>query len=429
MHLHKVKNKKTNRTSLLLRESYRDEQGKSQKRTLKNYGILEDLEKTDKNILKKIEEEIKNLKKSQIKAKKFNSLYDYYEKAELIESYYSNYGYLVYAKIFEDIGLKHSIKNISKKQKQLKYDLEKAVLLQIISKLLKQESKLKNYSNKDYFLEDFSEIKLQNIYRSMDLIYENREEILKRMNQNISKIVSDRVCDLAFYDVTTHAFESQDADTLKTFGYSKDKKFNEVQIVMGLLIDKHGIPISYEIFSEETSKFGTMKAVLEQMLKTYKIDKVIVTADQRLNSKSNLKMIKDMGFDCVVETKEICDIYHNLWKIKDFFKAMKSDLESKPVHNWKTNQIRSHFFACYIAFTVQGILEYKLKTAKISVALKTLIETLNSATVNIQITDMDKIYIKNQSINDDMLKKIFDTLNLKIPKKFGSKADLLTYYL
>lgn len=569
MYLHKVKNKYTKRTSLLLRESYRDEQGKSQKRTLKNYGILEELEKKDKNILEKIEKEIKELKESQIKVKKFNSLHDYYEKAEYIESYYSNYGYLVYAKIFEEIGLQESMNNISKKQKQLKYNLEKTVLLQIISRLLKPGSKLKNYSNKEYFLEDFSKIKLQNIYRSMDLVYEKGEEILKKINQKISKTIVDRGYDLAFYDVTTYAFESQDADALKTFGYSKDKKFNEVQVVMGLLIDKHGIPISYELFPGDTSEFGTMKVVLEKMLKTHKIDKVIVTADKGLNSKKNLKMIKDMGFEYVVATKinglskdmqekilnvewesvkqdnktneitkiasidyknedkengfileekmvvtysklrehkakkdrertlekikerfgegiinkeklkkilkkmgkdyikitggdnlkieldyekienkaktdgyyaiqtskkelsnqEICSIYHNLWKIEESFRIMKSNLEFRPVYHWKENRIKSHFFMCYLAFTIQRVLEYKLKTAKIAFTLETLINLLTNATLNVQITNIDKIYIKNKSPNDEMLEKIFNALNLKTPKKFCSEADLLAYNL
>ena len=108
---------------------------------------------------------------------------------------------------------------------------------------------------------------------------------------------------------------------------------------------------------------------------------------------------------------------------------MKSGLEFRPVYHWKPELIKSHFLTCYIAFTAQRVLEYKLKTAKISFTLTTLIEALNSATFNVQITDMDKIYIKNKSTNDDMLKKIFDSLNLKIPKKFCSEADLLAYHL
>lgn len=58
--------------------------------------------------------------------------------------------------------------------------------------------------------------------------------------------------DVVFYDVTTFAFESVIVDELHNFGFSKDCKFNEVQVVMGLLIDTNGLPIGYELFAGNT---------------------------------------------------------------------------------------------------------------------------------------------------------------------------------
>lgn len=52
---------------------------------------------------------------------------------------------------------------------------------------------------------------------------------------------------VAYYDVSTYAFESVRADELRLFGFSKDHKNNEVQVVMGLLMDEQGIPIRYSL--------------------------------------------------------------------------------------------------------------------------------------------------------------------------------------
>ncbi|MBF0300180.1 MAG: prepilin-type N-terminal cleavage/methylation domain-containing protein, partial [Oligoflexia bacterium] len=41
---------------------------------------------------------------------------------------------------------------------------------------------------------------------------------------------------VVFYDVTTLYFESKNEDSLKKFGYSKDCKFGDVQVVAGALI-------------------------------------------------------------------------------------------------------------------------------------------------------------------------------------------------
>ena len=40
-------------------------------------------------------------------------------------------------------------------------------------------------------------------------------------------------------------FEEYHQDALRDFGYSKDKKFNEVQVVMGLATDKQRLALDY----------------------------------------------------------------------------------------------------------------------------------------------------------------------------------------
>ncbi|QZT35450.1 transposase [Caldalkalibacillus thermarum TA2.A1] len=57
----------------------------------------------------------------------------------------------------------------------------------------------------------------------------------------------------------------------KKFGYSKDNKVNQVQVVMGLLIDDHGIPVSYELFPGNTNDFKTFEPVLRRMRDEYGI--------------------------------------------------------------------------------------------------------------------------------------------------------------
>lgn len=43
--------------------------------------------------------------------------------------------------------------------------------------------------------------------------------------------------DGVLYNVTTFSLESVKADSLRDSGFSKEGKFNEVQVVMGLLLD------------------------------------------------------------------------------------------------------------------------------------------------------------------------------------------------
>ena len=64
---------------------------------------------------------------------------------------------------------------------------------------------------------------------------------------------------------------------------------------MGLLLDKNGIPISYNIFAGSTSEKETMIPEIKNIKKRHNIDKVIVVADRGLNCSGN--MIKTAGID------------------------------------------------------------------------------------------------------------------------------------
>jgi len=106
--------------------------------------------------------------------------------------------------------------------------------------------------------------------------------------------------DVVFYDVTTFSFESVRADSLRDFGFSKSGKFNEVQVVMGLLLDCEGRPVGYELFPGDTFDGSTLELALEKLDKRFGLRKVIIVADRGINSKFNLKRIRDKGYGYIV---------------------------------------------------------------------------------------------------------------------------------
>lgn len=63
---------------------------------------------------------------------------------------------------------------------------------------------------------------------------------------------------MMFFDSITLYFESFTRDGLRRPGYSKDGKFKEVQIVVGMACDISGIPIFYKVFPGNTSDVKTL---------------------------------------------------------------------------------------------------------------------------------------------------------------------------
>ena len=170
-----------------------------------------------------------------------------------------------------------------------------------IQHLLSPKSKLATYENQDKYLA-LEQTELHQLYRTLDKLGEFKEEIENELfSENYTKLGNN--VDVVFYDVTTFAFESVIADELRNFGFSKSCKFNEVQVVMGLLIDKNGFPIGYELFSGNTFDGKTIVAALGNIEKRFGINKVVIVADRGLNSKGNLNLIKEAGYGYIVASK------------------------------------------------------------------------------------------------------------------------------
>jgi transposase len=131
----------------------------------------------------------------------------------------------------------------------------------------------------------------------------NENKLFKHLNKHIEKMIPNRNISLAFYDCTTYYFESFNEDGFRERGMSKDNKRNETQVVMGLLIDTNGIPISYKLFKGNKHELHTMEEVIDDILKNYTIKEIIIVADRGLNSKSNLEMIRGKGLNYIVGSK------------------------------------------------------------------------------------------------------------------------------
>ena len=78
------------------------------------------------------------------------------------------------------------------------------------------------------------------------------------------------------------------------------------------------------------------------------------------------KEIKFAGYNLLVTSEiemkdqDIYNTYHNLWRIEESFRIMKSDLDARPVFAQKENTIKGHFLICYLAVLLERILQFKI---------------------------------------------------------------------
>lgn len=85
-----------------------------------------------------------------------------------------------------------------------------------------------------------------------------------------------------------------------------------------------------------------------------------------MNEKAIQKALLLAGYNLLVTSEihmtdfEIYDTYHNLWRIEESFRIMKSQLDARPVYLQKKDTIIGHFLICYLAVLLTRLLQFKV---------------------------------------------------------------------
>ena len=275
-------------------ESYR-EKGTTKHRVLYNFGRA-DLLRNDESFLRIVKRlcEIVNLPAAG-KSHENNAALDGCGEAVLY-----NYGYLAYLQLWKELGIEGCLEE-ARCGRKLTYSLPETVFLMALQHLLEPMSKLQTHDHQNRYFH-MPQINLHHMYRALDRLSEQKEEIEAGLFEYNYVRVNKKV-DVVFYDVTTIHFESVNADELREFGFSKNGRFNEVQAVLGMIIDASGMPVGYELFKGNTFDGKTMVKALENIKKRFGINRVIIVADRGINCKDNLNQIKGAGYGYVMAAK------------------------------------------------------------------------------------------------------------------------------
>ena len=282
--------------------------GKVKHRTIKKYGYLEDLEMLYDNPILFLNDELIRLKIEF--ESKVTATFDKNEFNTFDDDTF-NIGYAYLKNIFQELNIAKVLKNKQYSSK-IEYSLSKVSELLTYSRILNPGSIKYTYEHKNQFFEPF-DLNLDNLYRSLKPLLDCKEDIFKTLWEN-TKDTYNRDASTSYYDCTNYYFEIEYDDEdiknengeiikkgLRKRGPEKNHRPDPI-VEMGLLLNKQGFPISYNLFSGNTSEKETLVPEIKNIKRRHKIDKVIVVADRGLNCSDN--MIKIAGIDLDKENRD-----------------------------------------------------------------------------------------------------------------------------
>ena len=196
----------------------------------------------------------------------------------------------VFGTLFNQLGFQSILKG---KQKDVLRDVVLARVAHPASKAATQQILAADFGR---------EIDLDRIYRMMDALLEQKEEVQKTVFFATEQCCFGKI-DLMLFDVTTLYFESTEDDELRQFGYSKDQKFHTTQVVLALATASNGLPIGYRLFPGNTADVSTLITAIQEWKKIIPIGEVRIVADRAMMTEKNLHFLEEQNIQYVVAAK------------------------------------------------------------------------------------------------------------------------------
>ncbi len=187
--------------------------------------------------------------------------------------------------------------------------LSEAVFAMVANRLIDPCSKrqLLEWADLDVAMpEGWAPPSLDQYYRSLNAVADTKQATETELYARLCDLTNmdlSMVC----YDLTSTYFEGDtrpnDRFPSKAFGYSRDKRGDRPQVVIGLLCTGDGYPIAHHVFAGNTADSATLPEVLEDLASRFGVGKITIVADRGLITVANVAETQKNGFDHILATK------------------------------------------------------------------------------------------------------------------------------
>lgn len=144
------------------------------------------------------------------------------------------------------------------------------------------------------------------LYEAMDWLFKRKGDIEKRLAARHLAEGS-----LILYDLTSVYFEGNKCP-LTRIGYSRDGKRGTPQIMIGLLTNKDGIPVSTEVFEGNVLDHQTLCAQINKVREHFAIENIIFVGDRgTITAKrieENIQKVPCLSFITALRASEISEL-------------------------------------------------------------------------------------------------------------------------
>lgn len=379
-----------------------------------NFGRLDEVDKNLPDIIEKLSKFTKRLKVINLSCDM---------KSDWVKEYGS---VIIFRRLWEKLGVDRCLRKHLKDRK-IGFDAEELIYTMVLNRLMEPKSELAIHEwSKSLY--GFTHPKdLNQWYRALDFFIEHKETIEKDLFESQKDLFNSEI-DIVLMDTTSLVYfgDGDKAASILNYGYSKEKRFDLKQVIVGILMTKEGLPIGHEVYPGNTNDIGAFKEMIRAVKTRFKIRRVIIVCDRGMVSEDNIQTLKLDGYEYIVgmrmrQLKE--EDAKRILSIKDMGSVTK-ELKGKEAH-FKDRRL-------IVCFNEEESLKDKKKRleiiARLIVKLKT--QGLKSLLIHKEYSKYLKIKADKPQLDEERVQheELFDgKFVLETNTKLNWKEVILVY--
>lgn len=291
---------------LAIQESYYDSSKKqSRTRTIESIGYLDNLKKEYEDPIAFFSLKAAAMTAEKKKEKTKTIVIDGSEKMDTDTDDILNVGYGILKHLYKELEL-DKFWNWKTRNLSVGFSVDLIFRLLVFSRILCPASKKGTFDNQKFYFEDFGDFSLDDVYHTLDIICNNNEALQKWIFDHSEKLYR-RDLSASYFDCTNYYFDigRSDMDSFDEEGNCVDKNGNIVDakyrkrgpeknhrpdpiVEMGLLMDRNGIPLAFDLFPGNESEKVHMRPIINRIKQDFSDTRIIFVADRGLNTSDNI---------------------------------------------------------------------------------------------------------------------------------------------
>ncbi len=223
---------------------------------------------------------------------------------------------IIFDRLWRELGIQKVIDGILEKR-AFTFDVERAIFLTVLHRILVSGSdRFCDRWRRDCVVKGTEDLALHHFYRAMAFLGEELEDwkgATLSSPRCVKDVIEERMfagqrnlfaeLDLVFFDTTSVYFHGEGGDVLGKRGFSKDRRPELKQMIVGAILDQNGRPLCCEMWPGNTADVKTLIPVADRVRKRFQVGRFCVVADRGMVSKETIRELEERKIAYILGTR------------------------------------------------------------------------------------------------------------------------------